>query len=129
MSVMKPIGDPGEPTVWQGRRLSLAGQATGRRLPAPRYRATTEHLYWTTGRLARKTEHVPIWAVRDATVEQSLQQRVRRLGTITVSLQHPDYDGLPTFVVLADVERPQEAARAITEAANTCRRAHRRDTD
>lgn len=129
MSVMQPIGDPGERTVWEGRRLSVAGQITGGRLPAPRYRATTEHLYWTTGRLARKTESAPIWAVREATVEQNLKQRARRLGTITVSLQHPDYHGLPTFVVLADVEHPREAARAIAEAANTCRRARSNATD
>ncbi|HET7688795.1 MAG TPA: PH domain-containing protein [Nocardioidaceae bacterium] len=118
------IGDASEPTVWEGRRLSLPGQASGGRLPAARYRVTTERVYWTAGRLARKTESVPLWAVREATVQQSVQQRARRLGTITVSLQHPDYQGLPTYVVLEDVERPRETAQKIRGAARQARKAH-----
>lgn len=124
MAGMQTIGDVSEQTVWEGRRLSLPGQASGGRLPSARYRATTERLYWTAGRLARKTESVPLWAVRDTTVQQSVQQRARRLGTITVSLQHPDYQGLPTYVVLEDVERPREAAQLIRGAARAARKAH-----
>jgi hypothetical protein len=118
------IGDASEATVWEGRRLSLPGQASGGRLPAARYRVTSERVYWTAGRLARKTESVPVWAVRDTTVQQSVQQRARRLGTITVSLQHPDYQGLPTYVVLEDVERPREVAQKIRSAAREARKAH-----
>jgi len=124
MAAMQPIGEASEATVWEGRRLSVPGQASGGRLPAPRYRATTERLYWTAGRLARKTESVPLWAVRETTVQQSVQQRARRLGTITVSLQHPDYQGMPTYVVLEDVERPREAAQKIRGAAREARKSH-----
>jgi hypothetical protein len=120
---MQPIGDASEPTVWEGRRLSLPGQASGGRLPSPRYRASALRLYWTTGRLARKVESAPMWAVRDAVVQQSVQQRARRLGDITVSLQHPDYRGLPTFVVLEDVDHPKDTARLITDAARAARKA------
>ncbi len=124
MTAMQPIGDASEPTVWEGRRLSVPGQASGGRLPAPRYRVTNVRLYWTTGRLARKVQSAPTWAVRDAVVAQSVQQRARRLGTITVSLQHPDYRGLPTFVVLEDVDDPKEVARLIGQAAREARKIH-----
>ncbi|HJQ07011.1 MAG TPA: PH domain-containing protein [Nocardioides sp.] len=119
---MEPDRDP-SPAIWEGRRISVAGQATGGRLPAARYRATADRLSWTTGRLGRRTESVPIWAIRDAVVSQNVQQRARRLGDITVSLQHPDYDGLPTFVVLKDVDHPKDVVRRLTDAARAARSA------
>lgn len=119
---MEPVGDGAE-AVWDGRRLSVAGQASGGRLPAPRYRATSDSLSWTTGRLGRRTESVPIWAIRDAVVKQSVQQRARRLGDITVSLQHPDYSGLPTFVVLKDVDKPKDVAKLLLATAESARTA------
>ncbi len=121
---MQTIGNPTEGTVWQGRRLSVPGQVSGGRLPTVRYRVTTKHLYWTTSRVTRKTDSVPLWAVRDTVVSQSVPQRARRLGTITVSLQHPDYTGLPTFVVLEDVDHPHEVALTLGEAARTARKVH-----
>ena len=118
------IGDPSEHTVWEGRRLSLVGSAAGGRLPSARYRATANWLYWTSGRLGTAVEKVPMWAIRDVDIEQSIQQRARRVGTITVSLQHRDYSGSPTFVCLDDVEHPKDATRLITAAARTARAAH-----
>lgn len=124
MNVMQSIGDLSERTVWEGRRLSLTGQASGGRLPSARYRVTAERLYWTSGPLGRRTESVPLWAVADGVVQQTVPQRARRLGTITVSLQHPDYRALPTFVVIEDVEQPREVARRLKEAARAARKAH-----
>lgn len=112
------------PTIWEGRRHSVAGTATGGKLPTRRYRVTSERLYWTAGRLGTKTQSVPIWAVRDAVVQQTIQQRARRVGDVTVSLQHPDYSGMPTFVVLEDIEHPRDVARRITDTSKRARSAH-----
>jgi hypothetical protein len=118
------LGDPRQETVWEGKRISLASTASGNRVPTARYRVTSSTLYWTTGRFGTKPRDVPLWAVRDAELHQSIPQRARRLGTITVSLQHPDYTGSPTYVLLEDVEHPHDALRLVEDAARTCRREH-----
>lgn len=119
-----PLGDDAEPTVWSGRRISLAGSMAGRRLPSAQYRVTSNWVYWSAGRPGAKAARVPLWAVRDAEARQSIAQRARRVGDVVVSLQHRDYTGTPTFVVFQDVERPRDAARAINDAAREARRAH-----
>ena len=124
MAPTSVLGDPNEQTVWEARRISLTSTASGNRLPTTRYRVTAASLYWTTGRLGTKPRSVPLWAVRDAELNQSLAQRARRLGTITVSLQHRDYTGSPTYVLIEDVERPNEARRLIEDAARAARRDH-----
>lgn len=121
---MQSLGDPSETTIWEGRKLSLTGVATSGRLPTNRYRATTANFYWIAGRIGSKTNSAPMWAVRDAVVSQNVVQRARRVGTVTVSLQHRDYRGLPTFILLEDIEQPRIVAKTLTRAAKTSRREH-----
>jgi len=124
MTPMQILGDPTQPTLWQGRRLTLSGTVAGGRLPATRYRLTATTLYWTEGRLGTRAQDVPTWAIRDAAVGQTVTQRARRVGTVTVSLQHADYRGTPTFVLLEDVEKPRDVAKLINSSARTARIAH-----
>jgi hypothetical protein len=121
---MQTLGDQSQPTVWQGRRLSLLGAAAGGRVPTTRYRITAARLYWTVGRLGTKTQEAPMWAVRDAVVSQSVSQRARRVGTVTVSLQHPAYTVAPTFVLLEDVEKPRDVSALLNSAARIARSEH-----
>jgi hypothetical protein len=123
MAAMQVLGDPAQTTLWQGRRLTLSGTVAGGRLPATRYRLTPTSLYWTEGRLGTRTQEAPVWAVRDAAVAQTITQRARRVGTVTVSLQHADYRGIPTFVLIEDVEKPRDVARSINTAARAARSA------
>lgn len=110
--------------MWEGRRISLVATASGNKVPTTRYRVTDSTLYWTTGRFGTKPRDVPLWAVRDVEVGQTIAQRARRLGTLTVSLQHADYKGSPTFVLIEDVDKPTEAKRALDKAARAARQAH-----
>jgi len=124
MAAMQVLGDPSLETLWQGKRLTLSGTVAGGRLPTTRYRLTATALYWTEGRLGTRMQQVPLWAVRDAAVGQTVTQRARRVGTITVSLQHPDYRGIPTFVLLEDVEKPRDVAKLINTASRSARNVH-----
>ena len=124
MAAMQVIGDASAQTLWQGRRLSLSGTVAGGRLPTTRYRLTALTLYWTEGRLGTRVQEVPLWAVRDAVLKQTVTQRARRVGTVTVSLQHPDYTGTPTFVLIEDVEKPRDVTSLINAAARAARREH-----
>jgi len=103
--------------------VSLPVAMGGNRVPTARYRATRDWLEWTEGRLGQKSNRAPMWAVVEAEVRQTLQQRARRVGDVTVSFQHRDYTGSPTFVVLEDVETPKDACRAILGAARAARAA------
>jgi hypothetical protein len=51
------------------------------------------------------------------------------VADVVVSLQHRDYPGTPTFVVLEDIERPRQALQLITEAARASRRQHDGEQD
>jgi hypothetical protein len=121
---MQVIGDATQPTLWQARRLSLPGALAGRRLPATRYRLTASALYWTEGRLGTRVQQAPVWAIRDADLKQTVSQRARRVGTVTVSLQHPDYTGTPTFVLIEDVEKSRDVTNLINATARTARNLH-----
>jgi hypothetical protein len=70
-----------------------------------------------------------MWAVRNCEIRRSIQQRARRVADVVVSLQHRDYSGAPTFVVLEDIERPRQALQLITEAALASRRQHDGEED
>jgi len=129
MTAMQILGDPAQETLWQGRRLTLSGTVAGGRLPALRYRLTTTTLYWTEGRLGTRTQQVPAWAIRDAVVSQTVTQRARRVGTVTVSLQHVDYRGTPTFVLIEDVEKPRDVAKLINSSARSARITHDASAD
>jgi hypothetical protein len=111
-----------ETVVWEGRRVSVPVATLRAHIPTAQYRATNRHLEWTVGRLGRRQLRAPIWAVRDAEVHQSMQQRVRRVGDVTVSFQHRDYVDGPTFVVLEDVVDPKGARKLILDAARLARR-------
>jgi len=57
-------------------------------------------------------------------VSQTVTQRARRVGTVTVSLQHVDYRGTPTFVLIEDVEKPRDVAKLINSSARSARITH-----
>lgn len=124
MAAMQVIGDPSQPTLWQGRRLTLAATVAGK-LPTTRYRLTPTTLYWTQGRLGTRVQEIPLWAVRDAVLGQTVAQRARRVGTVTISLQHPDYRGTPTFLLIEDIEKPRD----VTSLLNATARNARKDRD
>jgi hypothetical protein len=63
--------------MWEGERKSLSSAATGGRMVSARYRITKEYIYFDAGLISSRSEQVPLWAVRDVDVKQSLAQKAR----------------------------------------------------
>jgi hypothetical protein len=108
-------------TLWFGESKGAATSATG--MSKARYRITKDRVYVDTGLLGVKSEQVPLWAVRDVDVRQSVLQRGKDIGDVILRLEDPsfgmqaagafDFDGIPNEpgtttgeVLLDNIEGP-----------------------
>lgn len=76
-------------TLWHGQSQSAATKATGMSKAA--YRITKDRIWIDSGLLGTKSESVPLWAVRDLDVRQSVLQRGSDIGDVVLSLEDPAY--------------------------------------
>jgi len=88
-----------------------------------KYRLTSRNLYFSEGLLSTNSQEVPLWAVRDLDLKQSLTQKLRGLGTVVVRVEHSDYTGRDK-VELENIEAAAEVRDLIRENALRERRLH-----
>ena len=67
--------------------------ATGGRVVKKRYRITREFVFVDEGILGSKEEQIPLWAVRDVDVKQSIIQKTRAVGDVFIRVEANDYTG------------------------------------
>ena len=91
-------------TVWVGQRRSAAANVG---VVAATYRITRDAIYLDAGVLASTSNQVPLWAVRDVDVRQSITQKGKNVGDVIVHLGHPRFYGEPQ-VTLDNIEGPYE---------------------
>lgn len=96
-----------EHTVWEGASRELSSLASGGRFTKGRYKLTNRTLYFEEGMLSTSSQQLPLWAVRDVDLKQSMLQKLRGVGTLTVHVEHSDYTGLSN-VVLRDIQEPRQ---------------------
>jgi uncharacterized membrane protein YdbT with pleckstrin-like domain len=70
-----------------------------------KYRLTTTSRHFSEGLISVDQQEVPLWAVRDLDLKQSLQQKMLRVGTVIVRVQQSDYTGRDR-VELQNIESP-----------------------
>jgi hypothetical protein len=80
-------------TLWEGESHDTGNLASGGGMVRAKYRLTTRMLYFQRGTLSTRTEQVPLWAIRDVTIRQTMTQRKRGVGTIRVWVEHADFAG------------------------------------
>lgn len=98
--------------IWHATGKPLTGIGAGR------YWLTEEYLYFEKGALRTNSEQIPIHQVFDIDAKQSISQKARGVGTITVHVQR----GPGTEVVeLEDVPSFREGVAAINQAARARR--------
>ena len=85
-----------------------------------RYRLTTQRLFLRAGFIARHTEEIELFRIKDVSVRQGILHRLVGAGNVTV--QSSD-DSTP-YVVLRGIPRPQERKEQVRKA---CREARRRE--
>lgn len=74
-------------TLWFGPSQSVATKATG--VSKAFYRITKARIWIESGVLGVRSEHVPLWAVKDLDVRQSLLQRGKDIGDVVLWLEDP----------------------------------------
>ena len=72
--------------LWEGAPNDLPALATGGRVQTSGYKLTEDALHFADGVLSTRQETVPLWAVRDADLTQTLTQRARGLWNVTLKL-------------------------------------------
>lgn len=114
------IGDPAEPTLWEGAAQTLAGAATGGKVAA-RYRITKWHLYFESGLITTNSQQVPMHLIRDVDVRQSMTQKARGVGDVLV---HVLTEQSP--VVMVSVQDPKAVRDIVNRAASEARAHYQR---
>lgn len=93
-----------EHDLWKGKTIDLA---TGGDFSPNHYRLTTRSLFFSHGRISSTERSVPLWAVRSVTVEESLLDKVRNVGSLIVDVAHDDWTEDIKEVKLEDIQDPQ----------------------
>ncbi len=122
-----PVPDTEAPemTLWEGESHDTANVASGGGMVRAKYRLTNRMLYFQRGSLSTRTEQVPVWAIRDVTIRQTMTQKKRGVGTVRVWVEHPDFAGR-VHVSLVDIDQPVVVWDLINQHAQYERLAYER---
>jgi hypothetical protein len=96
-------------TLWFGSSKSAATSATG--VSKAMYRITKDRVWIDTGLLGVRSEQVPLWAVRDIDVRQSVLQRGKDIGDVVLHLEDPSLGVDPGNMMHMGGYQPHEAGR------------------
>lgn len=106
--------------LWEGVSKTMAAVASKGRVAAERYVVTPDEIRFTTGTLSTREERVPMWAVRDIDLKQSMSQKARRVGDLHIRVEHSDYTARQ-HVTLSAIEDPHTVRGIIDQAAAAAR--------
>ncbi|WP_413600868.1 DUF2510 domain-containing protein [Curtobacterium sp. Curtsp57] len=104
-------------TIWSAVGKPLTGIGGGR------YTLTPEYLYFESGTIRTNAQQIRTHEIFDVDAKQSMAQRARGLGTITLHARRAD--GSSETVVLEDIPNFREGVTALNDAAYTAREALR----
>lgn len=107
------LGDSKLPTLWEGWGKPLSGLGGGR------YRLTAHYLYFERGTLRTDSQQVPVSALHDIDVVQTMSQKARGVGTVIVHINRGQH---MERVQLVDIPNFRDGQHAINEAATNARR-------
>lgn len=83
-----------------------------------RYRLTTERLFLRTGFIARHTEEIELFRIKDVSVRQGVLHRLVGAGNVTVLSS----DDSTPWVVLRGIPRPNEVKEQIRQGSRAARK-------
>ena len=121
--------------LWQGSSSDLTSMATAGKIVSSGYRVTEDAVHFASGVLSSHEEAVPLWAVRDIDLHQSMAQRARSVGDLTLKL---DAGAAANYgqklLVLKGIKDPKDVRTLILNQANNIRtwwtqKQHERDLE
>jgi hypothetical protein len=102
--------EPLEPGVlWAAKGQPLSGIGAGR------YKLTASTLFFEKGALSTRAQQIPIAAIGDVDMSQSMTQKARGVGNIVLHVLRPQGREI---VTLEDVPNPREALAKINSATH-----------
>jgi hypothetical protein len=107
--------------IWQGECKNLTSAATGGKVVQARYKLTEDGLYFDSGVLTSKEELIPLWAVLDVDIVQSITQKARGVGNCIVRLDTGIFNYGQSTVTLDSIEDPRGVRDLISSYANARR--------
>jgi hypothetical protein len=119
-SLVTTTAEPDPDAVWQATGKPITGLGAGR------YKLTRHYLFVERGVLGTDSQQVPIVNVVDVDVRQTLVQKSRNVGRVTVHVQGPRG---PETIVLEDISEFREAQRLINQTAHEARLATQRNAN
>jgi hypothetical protein len=105
-------GDRSPDVLWEALGKPITGIGAGK------YRLTSHYLFFEKGALRTDLQQVPVAALLDVDVRQSMAQKARGVGTVLVHIQRATRIEI---VALEDIPNFREGQRAINEAAHAAR--------
>ncbi|GAB3439054.1 hypothetical protein GCM10027517_12010 [Phycicoccus ginsengisoli] len=115
-AVSTPVDDDPD-ALWRAVGKPLTGLGAGR------YKVTAHYLFFEKGLLSTDAQQVPISAVVDVDVRQSMSQKARGVGNVVVHVQRAR--GVEV-VTMEDIPNFREGQRIINETAHAARLAIQR---
>lgn len=121
--------------LWQGSSSDLTSMATAGKLVSSGYRVTEDAVHFASGVLSSHEEAVPLWAVRDIDLRQSMSQRARSVGDLTLKLDATAAANYgQKILVLKAIKDPKDVRALILNQANGIRtywtqKQHERDLE
>ena len=106
--------------LWEGETKDLTSAATGGKVVKKRYRITSEYIYEDAGILGSREEQIPLWAVRDIDVKQSIIQKARNVGDVKVRVEPNEYTGKKE-ITLESIETPKEVRNLLNDHSRIAR--------
>lgn len=104
-----------EQTLWEGQTQNLTAVASGGKMVDARYRITSKAIYWDRGVMSSRAERVPLAAVTNVVVNQSILQKRRGVGTLNVNFNTGGQ--FPGMKQLDSVSSPQQLRELILQYA------------
>ncbi len=72
--------------LWEGQRESITSSATQGRITSAKYRLTEDAVQFEAGLLSTRAETIPVWLIIDVDLTQSITQKARSVGDLTLRL-------------------------------------------
>ncbi len=112
--------DVDEQVLWEGTKQSLTNLASGGKVIEATYKITTQFIYVDEGVLRGSSEQIPLWAVKDLDVKQSIVQKTRGVGDVVIDCEHSEYTGR-TRIVFDSVKEPKTVRDLINQHSKMAR--------
>jgi membrane protein YdbS with pleckstrin-like domain len=106
-------------TVWEGSPQTLTSMATQGKVQSTRYRLTATALHVERGLVRTDSQQVPLIAVYDIDVKQSMTQKARGVGDVVV---HINTGAHAETITLEQVQDPKKLRDLINQTVADAKR-------